>query len=463
MDFETYQSPYTWRYGSAELRAIWNEVNKRRIWRRLWVSLAEAQSKYGIITPEQVQDLKDHQDQIDIPRALQIEAMIHHDLMAEIKTFAEQCPVGGGIIHLGATSMDIVDNADALRVQHSLHIIRQKLAALLLALLEKVEKYAATPVMALTHIQPAEPTTLGYRLAVYAQDLWMDWQQLEHISSAYRAKGFKGAVGTAAAYAYLVGEENFAEFESYLSKKLNIGFFPVTTQTYPRKQDYHLLNALASLGASLYKLAFDLRILQSPPFGELSEPFQEKQVGSSAMPFKRNPINAEKLNSLGRILAQFPRIAWDNAAHSLLERTLDDSANRRTLLPESFLVSDEILMVSHRIIKGLVVNQRTINKNLQTYAPFAATEKILITAVMRGANRQDLHETLRQLSLKAWGVIQQGEANPLTRLLKADKTILAYLDEQEIEALLDVSTHTGIAEQRAREIAERKHQLEDWE
>ncbi len=462
MNFETYQSPFSWRYGSQEMRKIWSEVNKRLIWRKLWVALAEAQAEFGLVTEEQVKDLKAHAENVDISRALQIEAEIHHDLMAEIKTFAEQCPVGGGIIHLGATSMDIVDNTDALRSKISIFLIQTQLAKLLISLLELVERYAETSIIAMTHIQPAEPTTLGYRFAVYAQDLLADWDQLEAIHTNYKAKGFKGAVGTAASYSDLVGEENFEKFEQNLSQKLSIDFFPITTQTYPRRQDFHLLNALASIGASLYKFAFDLRILQSPQIGEWSEPFREKQVGSSAMPFKRNPINAEKLNSLGRMLAQLPRIAWDNAAHSLLERTLDDSANRRTTTPEAFLIADEMINVAHRIIKGLVVQTKALSTNLQTYAPFAATEKILIEAVKQGADRQELHEVIRQHAIIAWREIQQGNENPLPSRLENDQKLQSYLSRDTIRQILNTSDYIGIAADRAKKISIQKNRLSDW-
>ncbi|MEJ2512703.1 MAG: lyase family protein, partial [Anaerolineales bacterium] len=327
---------------------------------------------------------------------------------------------------------------------------------------ELVETYADTPIIALTHLQPAEPSTLGYRFAVYAQDLLLDWDQLAQIDAAYRGKGFKGAVGTAAAYTDLIGFDNFDRFEEQLSKKLGLDFYPITTQTTPRKQDFQLLNALAAIGASLYKFAFDLRILQSPPFGEWSEPFREKQVGSSAMPFKQNPVNAEKLNSLGRMLAQLPRVAWDNAAHSLLERTLDDSANRRTLLPEAFLIVDEMISVAKRIIQGLVIHPNAIGKNLQTYAPFSATEKILIAAVKKGANRQELHEVLRKNAILAWEDIQAGKENSLVRRLQEEKVLLDYLSSNEIEELLDVSSHTGIAAKRAKEIIKEKAKLSIW-
>lgn len=462
MDFDTYQSPFTWRYGSEPMRKIWSERNKRILWRKLWVALADVQSEYGLVSQEQVNELRAQSENIDIPRALQIESDIHHDLMAEIKTFAEQCPLAGGIIHLGATSMDIVDNADALRVKQSILLVRNYLAELLLSLIDLVETYADTPIIALTHLQPAEPSTLGYRFAVYAQDLLLDWDQLAQIDVAYKGKGFKGAVGTAASFTDLVGLGNFDRFEEKLSKLLELDFFPITTQTTPRIQDFQLINALAGIGASLYKFAFDLRILQSPPFGEWSEPFKEKQVGSSAMPFKQNPVNAEKLNSLGRLLAQMPRVAWDNAAHSLLERTLDDSANRRTLLPEAFLIVDEMISVAKRIIQGLVIHSYAVNKNFQTYAPFSATEKILIEAVKKGANRQKLHEVIRSHAMQAWQDIQAGKENSLIHRLQEEKALLDYLTISEIEQLLDVSSHTGIAARRAREIIKEKAKLSIW-
>ena len=462
MDFENYQSPYSWRYGTQPMRRIWGEHNKRLIWRKLWVALAEVQAEFGLVSTEQINDLKAQAENIDLRRALEIEAEIHHDLMAEIKTFAEQCPTGGRILHLGATSMDIVDNADALRVKQSIRVIQIILTKLLIEILSLVEKYADTPIIALTHIQPAEPSTLGYRFAVYAQDLLTDWDHLASLDADYKGKGFKGAVGTAAAYTDLIGLNNFEIFEGMLSRKVGLEFFPIATQTYTRKQDYHLLNTLASIGATLYKFAFDLRILQSPPFGEWSEPFKEKQVGSSAMPFKRNPINAEKLNSLGRMLAQLPRVAWDNAAHSLFERTLDDSANRRSLLPEAFLITDEMLTVTHKLINGIVIHPQALSGNLQTYAPFAATEKILMLAVKRGGDRQELHEIIREHSMIAWQAIQAGKDNPLSHSLLEDPKLLSYLSLEEIQQMLDLQAHTGIASERARRISKEKKRLMDW-
>jgi adenylosuccinate lyase len=452
-DYETYLSPFTWRYGSPEMRRIWSEAHKRRLWRQIWVALAETQAEYGLGTPEQVADLKAHAEQIDIPRALEIEAEIHHDLMAELRAFAEQAPLGGGVLHLGATSTDIEDNADALRLRQSLDLLLERLKGLLLRFVEGIEAYADLPLIAFTHLQPAEPSTLGYRLAGYAQDLLMDWEALREVRAKLRGKGFKGAVGSGAAYAELIGVERLVEFEHRLSERLGLPFFPVTTQVYPRKQDYQVITALAGLGGSLYKFAFDLRVLQSPPIGELSEPFGRQQVGSSAMPFKRNPINAEKIDSLARALAQMPRLAWDNAAQCLLERTLDDSANRRSLLPEAFLISDELLQVSQRILGGLQVNEAAIRRNLEIYAPFAGVERVLMALGKAGANRQEAHERLRRYSMQAWEAIQLGKPNPLAQLLAEDDEISRLLGEETLSMLMQVTRHLGDAPVRARQLA----------
>ncbi len=451
-DFSTYQSPLTWRYGSDEMRRLWSEREKRLLWRRLWVTLAEVQAGFGLVTDEQLADLRAHMDEVDIPRALALEAEIHHDVMAELKTFAAQCPLGGRILHLGATSADITDNADALRLRRALDLLLERLAGILRLLADLIEAHAETPIMAFTHLQPAEPTTLGYRLALYAQDLLEDHRALKTRRAAIRGKGFKGAVGTGASYAELIGAENLPEFERRLSEKLDLPFYPVAAQTMPRKQEYRLLSALAGLGASLHKFAFDLRILQSPPLGELAEPFGEKQVGSSAMPFKRNPVRSEKMNSLARLLAVLPRVAWDNAALSLLERTLDDSANRRLILPQAFLLADELLLTAQKILADLRVDEGALRRTLRLYAPFAATERLLMALVKAGADRQAMHERIRRHAMRAWNVIRQGESNPLVENLARDETLLVHLSEGEIRALLEPVADVGDAPQRAREM-----------
>ncbi len=454
-DFNIYQSPFSWRYGSPAMRRLWSEQYKRLLWRSLWVALAEVQAEYDLVTSEQVTDLRLHQTEIDLPRALEIEADIQHDLMAEVRVFASQCPKGGGIIHLGATSMDIEDNADALRLRQSLDLVLQSLTVLLRSLGQLIEKWAEIPVMGFTHLQPAEPSTLGYRLALYGQDLLEDYQTLNHQRSAIRGKGFKGAVGTSAAYAELFGKDKLESFEQKLSQKLALDFYPVSSQVYPRKQDYMVVSELAGLGASLHKFAFDLRLLQSPPLGELSEPFGEKQVGSSAMPFKRNPIRAEKINSLARHLANLPRLAWDNAANSLLERTLDDSANRRILLPESFLATDELLHTAISILTKLNADESAIAHNMAIYGPFAATERVLMALVKSGADRQTMHECIRRNAMQAWEAIRQGEENPLISLMCQDGELTEYLPEQEIRVLMDARSYIGDAADRSRQMAGR--------
>lgn len=448
---EDYLSPYTWRYGSQEMRRVWGEINKRLLWREIWVTLAEVQGEFGLVTKEQIADLRSQVEQVDVERALEIEAQIHHDLMAELRTFAESAPNAGGILHLGATSADIEDNADVLRIRQAFDLVLEKLVKLMFLLVELVEQWADYPLMGYTHLQPAEPTTLGYRMAYYAQDLFNDWDEIRRTRRGLRGKGFKGAVGTGAAYGELIGEENLAEFETRLAMKLNLPFFPVTTQVYPRKQDYRVLSSLAGLASSLHKLAFDLRILQSPGFGEMAEPFGSQQVGSSAMPFKRNPINAEKIDSLARSLAQLPRQAWDNAANSLLERTLDDSANRRSILAEGFLIADELLETAQRIVAGLVIDEAAMQGNLAKYGHIIGSERVLMALAKSGADRQVMHERLRKLILQARADGAQREAAAFSQLVTRDTQFLEYLSGDQLAELLDTSRYVGDAPARALE------------
>jgi adenylosuccinate lyase len=461
-DYETYISPLTWRYGSAEMREIWSEQHKRRLWRLVWVALAEAQAEYGLVTQKQVADLRAHAADVDVGRALEIEAEIKHDVMAEVKAFAEQCPVGGGIIHLGATSMDVEDNADALRLRDAMDLLLQELRGLLSDLAGQIEARADQACMAYTHIQPAEPTTVGYRLAQYGLDLLLDLEELQRVRDEIKGKGLKGATGTSASYAQLLassvqGEESAGiqprELEAKVMERLGLEAYPVATQVYPRKQDWLVLNALAGLAASLYKFAFDLRVLQSQPFGEWSEPFGSRQVGSSAMPFKRNPVASENVDSLARMVAALPRVAWDNAAHTLLERTLDDKSNRRLLLPQAFLLAEELLRRVRPVVRGLVVHEGATARNLAVYGTFAATERLLMELVKAGADRQAMHERIRQHSLAAWDAIERGEPNPLLDLLAADPVLLGFLPADRVRDLLDARGYVGDAPRRARNLA----------
>lgn len=453
MDNSTYQSPFSWRYGSDEMRKIWSVHNTRILWRRIWVALAEVQVDYGLVSSDQAASLKDKASEIDLSRSLELESQLQHDLMAELKVFADQCPEAGGILHLGATSMDIKDNAGVLQQKSALELIMQRSREVLIVLSRLILEWVDTPLIGFTHLQPAEPTTLGYRLAQPAQDLLKYHQELTRFADEIKSKGFTGAVGTSASFAVLLGEENLSDFQEKISKKLDLKFYPVVNQTYPRVQDYQLLSTLAGQGAVLYKLAFDLRLLQSPVLGELAEPFGENQVGSSAMPFKQNPIKAEKINSLGRILAQLPRTAWDNAAHSLFERTLDDSANRRSILPEAFLCADEMLVTMTEILSGLQIYEDAIQKNLAEYGPFAATEKVLMLLSKKGADRQEIHQRLRDHSLQAWAVVHQGEPNPLIALVAGDSVFQEYLSSNELNQAMQGEAYLGDAVDRAKKFA----------
>jgi len=451
MTLSPLDSPFASRYGSAEMREIWSDANRRRLWRRIWVALAEAQAGAGLVTPEQVADLKASANRLNTERALEIEKEIGHDVMAEVRAFAEQCPVGGGVIHWGATSADVTDNADALRQRQALRLMREKLVELLRAFAEQITLHRALACMAYTHLQPAEPTTMGYRLAMYAQDLLVHLAALDQLIAELRGKGLKGAVGTAASYAELLAGTGVtpAQLEAHVLQSLDLPAFPIAAQNYPRAQDYRVLTALAGLAASLHKFAFDLRLMQSQGCGEMAEPFGEKQVGSSAMPFKRNPVNAEKICSLARYVAALPAVAWENAAEALLERTLDDSANRRIVFPEAFLACDEMLQTAIHIVRGLVVEAAACAANLEKYGPFAATERVLMALVRAGADRQRMHERLREHSLKAWSAVKAGRPNSLADFIAADTELLRLLQPARLRELMKAEGYVGTAIERA--------------
>ncbi len=458
-DYTKYTSPFSWRYGSEEMRRIWAEENKYRLWRKIWVELARAQSKEGLVGKEELEDLEKHQEDLDIERIWEIEKDVRHDVVSAIKEFAEKAKVGGGKIHLGATSMDISDNTEILRTKESLRIIEDELVKLLQVFGEKIEKYADFPCMGYTHLQPAEPTTLGYRFAFYAQDLLMDLELLNFVKKNLKAKGMKGAVGTSASYVKLLGEKAEKMEEEVLDGLGGLEAYEITNQTSPRKIEVWLGNLLSSIAQSLYKFAFDLRIMQSPMFGEWAESFGEKQVGSSAMPFKKNPIKAEQICSLARLVVNLSRTSWDNASHMLLERTLDDSANRRVAIPEIFLALDEMLTSAVKIVDGLTINDKQITKNLNAYWPFSASEGIIIEAVKQGADRQKMHDVLREISMKAWEAIQEGGINPMEDLLTSNPEIGKYLKSAQVDTLLDVKNHTGNAAKKALTIAARIDKL----
>jgi adenylosuccinate lyase len=437
------------------MRRIFSEKNRRLTWRRIWIALAEAQHKLGLVTAAQVEDLRVHAADVSIERALEIEKEIGHDVMAEVRAYAELCPVGGGIIHWGATSADVTDNADVLRMRDAMDLLLDKQRALLEALAERIDCHADLAVLGYTHLQPAEPTTLGYRLALYGQDVLEHWQELRRVRESLRGKGMKGAVGTAASYGEILSGKNISPdvIDATVMEELGLKAFPVAAQTYPRIQDYRLLSALAGLAASLHKFAFDLRIMQSAGFGEAREPMGKRQVGSSAMPFKRNPVKSENVCSLARWVSVLPQVAWQNAAQNLMERTLDDSANRRSMIPETFLAMEEILENMTRIVQDLDVDEEGCRANLEKFGAFSASERVLMALVAAGADRQLMHEKIRSHSRQAWDALRVGKPNPLEDYLAADADMLRYLQPVKIRQLMDAHAYVGTAPERAREMA----------
>lgn len=460
---ETYLSPFTWRYGSHPMRRIWSEEHKRRLMRRIWIALATAQHNAGLVSREQLSDLERHKDNVDIDRASELEVETRHDVVAEIRSYAEQCTVGAGIIHWGATSADITDNVDALRTREAALLLRTHLTNLMTAFADRIEETACLPVMAYTHIQPAEPTTLGYRLSIYAQDLLSDLSELTELIGNIKGKGFKGAVGTQATFVEMLKDSgtSAAELEADAMSLLDLPFYSITTQVYPRKQDLMVLNVLAGIASSLHKFAMDFRVMQSPSIGEWYEPFKQKQTGSSAMPFKRNPIIMENVCSLARYIGSLPSVAWDNAALSILERSLDDSANRRIIIAEAFLATEEIILKAIRVVEEMEIDRRAIDRNLRTYGPFANSERLLTALVTAGADRQKAHEWLRENSLSAWESIRRGEDNPLVNLLVADERIRQYLDGDLTRHLLSAEPYIGTASERASRFASSVRELVD--
>ena len=452
--YSTYQSVFSWRYGSDEMRYVFSEENRYLIWRKIWVAMATVQSQVDLVSSMELADLKKHEKKIDIDRAREIEKETRHDVVAAIREYAEKAKVGGGKINLGATSMDVVDNADTLKMKQALELVESRLVEMIGVMSDLVERYADVVTMGYTHLQSAEPTTVGYRLAFYLQDLSKDVDLMRYVYTQLKSKGFKGAVGTAASYQALLQDTamNVAEFEREVLELLNLEADVVATQVNTRKTDYLVMTVLASISSSLHKFAADVRILQSANFSEWSEPFAKGQVGSSAMPFKKNPIKSENICSLARYVATLPMVVLDNASHSYLERTLDDSANRRAVIPDGFLAVDQMLLTALSVAKGLVVFDGGVKRNVDKFAPFAASERILMECVKQGANRQKMHEKLREIALEAWDGVMKGGANKMEEMLVKDPEIGSYLSGREIHAYMDVSHHVGDCAQRAREM-----------
>ena len=418
-----YQNPLIERYASREMALHWGPDQRFQTWRALWVALAEAEQELGIaITDDQLDQLRQYQNQLNLPQAREYERKLRHDVMAHVHAYGDQCPSARGIIHLGATSCFVTDNADLLLIRTALQLVARRLAATIDRLSSFAAEHRDLPCLAFTHFQPAQPTTVGKRATLWTYDLILDLHEVEHRLEQLRSRSAKGTTGTQASFLELfAGDgEKVRELERRVSEKLGFAeTYAVTGQTYPRKVDAQLLDALSGIGQSLHKIATDLRLLAGRK--EIEEPFEKNQIGSSAMAYKRNPMRSERICALSRFVISLQSSPAMTAATQWMERTLDDSANRRLVIPQAFLAIDAALVLMQNVADGLVVYPKTIERNLAAELPFMATENILMQAVAAGGDRQDLHEKIRVHSQAAAARVKnEGADNDLLDRLRTD-------------------------------------------
>ena len=419
----TYHSPLSQRYASPAMQGLWGERRRIGLWRRLWLALMEVQKELGLDIPERaLAEVRAHLDDVDLERAAEHEKRLRHDVMAHIHHLGEQAPAARPFLHLGATSAYVTDNADLVLMREGLRLLLGRLAAVLVALGHLARRYRALPCLAYTHFQPAQLTTVGKRITLWMQDFLLDAEELLHRLDTLQFRGVKGTTGTQASFLELFhgDDEKVRELDLRVARKLEFAkVFPVTGQTYTRKLDAQVLAVLSGIAASAAKFATDLRLLQHE--GELLEPFEAEQVGSSAMAYKRNPMRAERMTSLARFVIELEGNAWHTAAEQWLERTLDDSANRRLVIPEAFLATDAILVLATNVAAGLEVREAVIARHVADQMPFLATERLLMRGVTAGGDRQRLHEVIRTHALAvAQAVAEQGAANDLLDRLARD-------------------------------------------
>ena len=431
MSVEPPQNPLHERYASREMAAIFSERNRYGQWRRIWIALAEAQMELGLpITAEQIEALRRVAGDTDFRRVAEIERETRHDVVAHLRHFAEQAPEAGGILHLGATSAFVGDNTDVLLTREALQLTETRLVTVVRELAGFAERTADTPTLAYTHLQPAQLTTVGKRACLWLQDFLADLHEVRARLDHLRCRGAKGTTGTQASYLKLFDGDHakVVELDRLVSEKL--GFerrFPITGQTYPRKQDSQVLAALAGVGESTHKFGTDVRLLQG--LGELAEGFGKKQVGSSAMPYKRNPIRSERMCSLARKLLTDTWNGPLTASVQWLERSLDDSAGRRLVLPDAFLLADAVLTVAAHVASGLTVRSESVAARVNRELPFMVVENLMMEATTEGGDRQELHERLRELSLTAHQAVGAGGGNPLFDLLADEPAFDRDVDE----------------------------------
>ena len=462
MSTDRYVSPLSERYASKEMQFIFSPDMKFQTWRKLWIALAETEKELGLkdadgnprITDEQIEELKAHVTDINYDVAKAREKEVRHDVMSHVYAYGKQCPKAAGIIHLGATSCYVGDNTDIILMREALELVHKKLVNVIAELAKFADTYKNLPTLAFTHFQPAQPTTVGKRATLWAQEFIMDLEDLEYVMGSLKLLGSKGTTGTQASFLELFDgdQETIDKIDPMIAKKMGFdACFPVSGQTYSRKLDTRVVNVLAGIAASAHKFSNDIRLLQH--LNEVEEPFEKSQIGSSAMAYKRNPMRSERIASLSRYVmidALNPAIT---SATQWFERTLDDSANKRLSVAEGFLTIDGILDLFLNVADGLVVYDKVITKRLMSELPFMATENIMMDAVKAGGNRQELHEKIRELSMEAGrNVKERGLDNNLLELIAADDAFPMTLEE--LQKTMDPSKYVGRAPSQVKEFVE---------
>lgn len=450
---DTYESPLSARYASKEMKYIFSPDKKFRTWRKLWIALAESEKELGLpITQEQIDELKAHAEDINYEVAQEREKIVRHDVMSHVYAYGVQCPNAKGIIHLGATSCYVGDNTDIIIMTEGLKLIRNKLITVIRNLSKFADEYKALPTLAFTHFQPAQPTTVGKRATLWLQELLMDLEDVEYQLSKAKLLGSKGTTGTQASFLELFDgdHEKCKMLDRKIAEKMGYkACFPVSGQTYSRKLDSQFLNVLAGIAQSAAKFSNDIRLLQH--LKEIEEPFEKNQIGSSAMAYKRNPMRSERIGSLSRYVMVDVLNGYFTTATQWFERTLDDSANKRLSVPEAFLAVDGILSLYANVADGLVVYPKVIEQRLRKELPFMATENIMMDAVKkRGADRQQLHERIREHSMAASRVVKvEGGENDLLERIAADEAFGVTLEE--LEKILKPENYTGRAKEQTED------------
>lgn len=448
MDYQKYETPLSSRYASEKMLQIFSPFNKIVIWRKLWSCLAHSQMILGLpITREQIDEMNAHLEDIDFEKADAYEKEFHHDVMAHIHAFGDVCPTARPIIHLGSTSCYVTDNGDLIQIKEAFKLLQGKLLHVIQDLAAFAKTHSALPCLGYTHFQPAQLTTVGKRACLWLQDLVMDYQEWDYRFDNLKFLGVKGTTGTQASFLALFNKDHskVQALDHLVASKMGFkDVFLISGQTYTRKQDIYILQALASFAAGAHKFATDLRLLAN--LRELEEPFGKQQIGSSAMPYKRNPMLSERICSLARYVISQSENASYTAATQWLERTLDDSANRRLCIPEAFLACDAILTILSKIISGLVVNPQKIEKHIHDYLPYMATENILMAAVQKGGDRQAIHEKLRQYSMEA-----QKSDQPQLLLTSVIQDPAFKLEQSELDQIMQISDFIGRSQEQVTE------------